>query len=158
VSIRLILCAALLLAASAAAQAAGNQASSGDELKVECTPASRASELIGQYGCVAGRVFRVTSSKSGNQSISLCPPRSPCSFHAAVSNRDRRNVGDVSYLRGKLVAFVGDVTDFRGHPRIVLKSREQIHVTAGNPPSEFDAARSRPSGKSGQSGKPGRSW
>jgi hypothetical protein len=154
---RLIFCTALLLAASAA-QAAGRQAPSGDELKVECIPASRASELIGQYGCVAGRVFRVSASKNGNQSISLCPPRSPCSFHAAISNHDRKNVGDISYLRGKLVAFVGDVTDFRGHPRIVLRSREQIHVTAGNPPSEFDAARSRPSGKTGQRGKQGRAW
>jgi len=157
VSVYLIFCAALLLAAPAA-QAAGSQASDADELKVECVPASRASELIGQHGCVAGKVFRVTTSKNGNQHISLCPPKGPCSFHAAISSRDRNNVGDISYLRGKIVALVGDVTDFRGHPRIVLKSREQIHVTAGNPPPEFDASRSRSSGKTGQSGKQGRAW
>jgi hypothetical protein len=35
----------------------------------------------------------------------------------------------------------------------VIKDREQIHVTAGNPPSEFDSAQSRPKGSRGDRGR-----
>jgi hypothetical protein len=124
------------------------------DAKMECVPASRAAELMGQYGCVAGRVFRVTEAKNGNQHLTLCPPKSNCSFHAAVSKHDRDKVGDLSYLRGKYVAFDGNIVDFRGRPRIVVKAREQIHVTAGSPPSEFDPAQSRAKG----SRKNARAW
>lgn len=126
------------------------------DAKMECVPASRAAELIGQYGCVAGRVFRVTEAKNGNQHLTLCPPRSNCSFHAAVSKHDRDKVGDLSYLRGKYVAFDGNIVDFRGRPRIVLKARGQIHVTASSPPSEFDPAQPRAKGSHG--GKNARAW
>ena len=148
---------ACLLLAAAGAQAAGksvqSKAPAVTDIKVECVPASKAADLIGQHGCVAGRVFRVTTAKNGNQHLSLCPPRSGCSFHAAVSRHDREKVGDLSYLRGKYVAFSGNVVDFRGRPRIVIKDREQIHVTAGNPPSEFDSAQSRPKGSRGDRGR-----
>jgi hypothetical protein len=146
---RRVIFACLLLAAagtSASGKSAQSNAPAVTDITVECVPASKASDLIGQNGCVAGRVFRVTTSKNGNQHLSLCPPRSGCSFHAALSRHDRNKVGDLSYLRGKYVAFNGNVVDFRGHPQIVIKDREQIHVTAGSPPSEFDPAQSRPKG------------
>jgi hypothetical protein len=139
-----------LLFAAAAAQGGDKSSKSNapgiTDIQMECAPASKAAELMGQHGCVAGRVFRVTEAKNGNQHIALCPPKSGCSFHAAVSRHDRKTVGDLSYLRGKYVAFSGNVTDFRGRPRIVVKDREQIHVTAGDPPVEFDASQSRPKG------------
>jgi hypothetical protein len=153
---RRLLCATLLIAAAPVAFAA--QQPSQDELKVECLPASRGAELLGQQGCVAGRVYSATVAKNGNQHLSLCPPRQGCSFHAVVANRDRQRVGDVTYLRGKVVALVGDVTDFRGHPRIVIRDREQIHCAAGNPPPEFDAAQPKPSSKSANSGKKNYTW
>jgi hypothetical protein len=159
VILRRLVFTALILAATVSSGAGKQNKSNAPavtDLKIECLPASKATELIGQHGCVAGRVFRVTTAKSGNQHIGLCPPKSGCSFHAAVSRHDRDKVGDLSYLRGKYVAFDGDVTDFRGHPRIVVRDREQIHVTAGNPPSEFDSAQSRPKGSSG--GRNGRAW
>jgi len=152
---RHIIFACLILAAGA--QAAGKSGKSNapavTDIKVECVPASKAADLVGQNGCVAGRVFRVTTAKNGNQHLSLCPPRSGCSFHAALSRHDRDKVGDLSYLRGKYVAFNGNVVDFRGRPRIVIKDREQIHVTAGNPPSEFDSAQSRPKGSRADRGR-----
>jgi hypothetical protein len=150
--------ACLLLAA--VAQAAGKPIQSNapavGDARMECVPASRAAELLGQYGCVAGRVFRVSEAKNGNQHLTLCPPKSNCSFHAAVSRHDRDKVGDLSYLRGKYVAFDGNVVEFRGHPRIVLRDREQIHVTAGSPPSEFDPAQARARGT--HSSKNARAW
>ena len=51
----------------------------------------------------------------------------------------------LSWLRGKFVAILGDVTESRGgHPIIAVNTRMQIRVAAGNPPHEFDAAQARP--------------
>lgn len=117
------------------------------DLKVECVPASGAMQLVGQQGCVAGRIYRATVSRNGNQHLSLCPPRSGCSFHVVVARRDRAQVGDITHLKGKLVAFDGGVSLYRGQPRIVVRAREQIHVTAGSTPTEFDAEQGKPSTK-----------
>lgn len=127
-------------------------------LKVECLPASRASELIGKHGCVAGKVFRISTLKSGAVHLSLCPPKKHCSFHAAVSRRDRETVGDVYHLQGKFVAFVGEVIEYRNRPEIVVHARGQIHVTAGSPPQEFDSAQSKPNRQSTPTGKRERAW
>ncbi len=158
-NLRCLSCAALLLVTPAIAwqSAAPAQPSSQSttqpapkpdaplrDIKVECTPASAASELIGKHACVAGKVFRVTVRKTGNTHLSLCPSRK-CSFQAVVSGRNRASVGDLSYLRGKFVAVLGNVTESRGgHPIIAVKDREQIRIAAGNPPPEFDAAQGRP--------------
>jgi hypothetical protein len=167
VILRGLLCASLLLAIPALAQpdpaqaASAQPAASADatlpEMRVECTPASRASELIGKHGCVAGRVFSVTSTRRGDSHLSLCPSHK-CSFKAVTLARDRRSVGNLSYLRGKIVAVVGDVTEYRGHPRIIVRERQQLQVAASEAPPEFDAAQPRPAGKGFPGGKRGRAW
>jgi hypothetical protein len=154
---RLLFCAALLIAAASVAQAA-QQGPQNELKKVECLTAARGAELLGQHGCVAGRVYSATVAKNGNQHLSLCPPHQGCSFHAVVTRRDSAQVGDVTYLRGKVIALVGDVTDFRGHPRIVIRDRQQIHVAADNPPPEFDASQSKPSTKGNRGGKKTNAW
>jgi hypothetical protein len=172
VILRRLLCIALLLAIPALAQQSSSPvapalpasqlspspSSPVTEIKVECLPASRASELIGKHGCVAGKVFRVSALKNGATHLSLCPPKSECSFHAAVLAHDRETVGDISYLHGKLVALVGDVTSYRGDPEIIVRDSKQIHVASGAPPKEFDAARAKPSGKSMPGSKRDRAW
>ena len=127
------------------------------DMQVECTPASRASELIGSRGCVSGRVFRVTTSKSGATHIALCPRRK-CTFQAVVRPRDRNSVGDLSYLQGKFVGVLGGVVEFRGHPQILINDRQQIRAAAGDPPPEFDAAQPRASNGQGLHGKRERAW
>ena len=127
-------------------------------LQVVCTSASHASELIGKNGCVAGRVFRVTIRKTGNTHLSLCPSRK-CSFQAVVSARNRAKVGDLSYLHGKFIAVIGDVTASRaGHPVIAVKDRQQIRVAAGDPPPEFDSAQAKPFSTGQRGSKRGSAW
>lgn len=117
------------------------------DLRIECVSAANGAQLLGRQGCVAGRVYSASVAKNGNQHLSLCAPRSGCSFHVVVPRHDRHQVGDITYLRGKVVAFSGEVTLFRNKPRLVIHAREQIHVTAGSTPSEFDAAQPKPSHK-----------
>lgn len=176
-SLRPLLCVVLLLAGSALAQqndipAAPEQPATQsaprpdstanpkpdatvNKLRIECVPASRAADLIGTHGCVAGKVFRVNTGRSGNTHLHLCPSHK-CSFQAVASAHDRRKVGDLTYLHGKLIAVIGDVVDYRGHPQIFVKDSEQLRVAASNPPSEFDAAQAKPNSKSTPGGK--RAW
>lgn len=130
-----------------ASAVAAQQPATAEDWKVECLPATRAAELLGQTGCIAGRVFGYSLAKNGNQHLTLCPPRQACSFHVVIARRERDAVGDMSHLRGKLVSVNGPVTNYRGHPRIVVRQRDQIHVVAGSPPPEFDVAQPHPPAK-----------
>jgi len=157
-----VCCAALLIASACLAQQSGTLTVSPaalpiatSQIEVECLPASRASAIVGEHGCVAGRVSRVTFQKNGSTHLSLCPPKSDCSFHVVVHKRDLPTVGDLAYLRGKRVALIGDVRNYRGHPQMVLTSREQVQVIADNPRAEFDSA--KPLGRA-QSAKRNRAW
>ena len=169
-NLRRLLCVLLLLAMPALAQPDSSAAvpsqsatpttppgSALSDMRVECVPASRARELIGKHGCVSGRVYFVTTSRSGATHVSLCPGHSKCSFHAVALPRDRRTVGDLTSLRGKLVAVVGPVTHYRGHPEIIVRDRQQIQVAAGNPPpqSEVDPATPASAPQSSSRGKHG---
>jgi hypothetical protein len=113
---------------------------------IDCAPASRAYTLIGEHGCVAGRVFRVVHTRQGNMRLYLCPSRRQCTFHATVKSADRKNVGDLWYLRGRVVAIVGDIIDFHDSPEIVITDKGQIQIAAEDTPQEFDAAEPRPIG------------
>ena len=120
-------------------------------LQVDCTPASQASELTGKHGCVAGRVFRITTTKHGDTHLSLCPSRRPRRRQLLVS-RDCQgarhgSVGDLAYLHGRIIAVVGDVNDYRGHPAIIVRDKEQLQVAADEAPPEFDAGQRRPGGR-----------
>ena len=127
-----------------AAAASVNDFNSLAEFQVECLPATHADELVGKQGCVAGRVSRVTTTKNGNTHISICVPHQGCPFHASVPRRSYNDVGDLTALRGKLVAFVGPVKLSRGHPIIIIRSRDQVRPTADEPPAEFDSATALP--------------
>jgi hypothetical protein len=130
-------------------------------LQVDCTPASRASELTGKHGCVAGRVFRISTTKHGDMHLSLCPSRNHgganCSFRVIAPARDSSSVGDLAYLRGKIIAVVGDVTEYRGHPEIIVRDKEQVQVAADEALPDFDAGQRRPGGRGipGARGIPG---
>jgi hypothetical protein len=120
---------------------------SEQQMQVECTPTSRAATMIGHHGCVAGRVFRVTTNHRGDIRLSLCPNRHRCSFTAVVRGRDKDSVGELWHLRGKVVAIVGDITEFRDEPRIIVEHKDQIQIAAEDVPQEFDAAQPRAVGR-----------
>ncbi len=156
-----VLCAVLLYAASTIGQQDGKPAATAQtvtqrapetksnpdipltEIRVECVDPSRAVELIGKHGCIAGKVSRVTSQKNGDIHISLYHPRDSERFRVVVLAEDRNKVGDLFYLQGRLVVFLGEVTKHRGQPELIVKDREQLRVSAGEPPPEFDASHAK---------------
>lgn len=149
-SFAVLLAASLALPQQSAGQAATKHPAPANfalqQIRIECTPAWRAETLIGRQGCVAGRVHGIRN-HHGETQLSLCRAGQECAFRAVVERNSAQQIGDLSYLRGKIIAIMGDVTESRGAPRIVIKNKEQITVAPGNLPQEFDAAQQRPRGK-----------
>jgi hypothetical protein len=152
-----LLCALVLGACCALAQTGAEQAGDKNEttdtppltaeqlqqLRVECTAPSQAATLVGTHACVAGRVYRVTTTRHGAIHLSLCPAHSKCSFHVMTLPRDRGKLDDLAFLQGKIVAVVGNVRLYRGRPAIELRQREQLQVAADDA-IEYDASAPRP--------------
>jgi hypothetical protein len=78
----------------------------------------------------------------------------------AFSVCDGRKMAATDARTGKTLANAvgGDIVDYRGHPRIVVKSAELIRVAATEPPSEFDAAQAKPSCETKPGSKRSRAW
>jgi hypothetical protein len=114
--------------------------------------------LIGKHGCVAGTVHRVYTSKHGDTHLYLCPKGSECSFQAVAFAQYRDKIGDLGYLHGKLIAVIGDVVEYRGHPEIVIKDTEQLRVAASSAPKEFDAAQHKGMSGGPPNSKRDRAW
>jgi hypothetical protein len=146
---RALLCVCLLLAGVAMAQKtapaqsdrqseASGAGTSLPPLRMVCKSAERASELIGQAGCVSGILHRIHVGDHHTLELSLCPRHSKCSFRAYVLRNDRKNVGDLAPLRGQLIAIVGNVARVHGHPAMRIRDRDQIHRAADDTPAERD--------------------
>lgn len=167
-NLRLLISAALLLTSFALAQQSpepvtpppAKPGAATAQMQVECTPAAHAAGLIGQYGCVAGKVSRVTVGKNGNTHLTICSAHSKCKFQAVVRSHDSSKVGDLSYLRGRIVAVEGDVTEYRGNPRIAIKRRQQLHIAASDAPSQLEADQNQPAvnAQSPHGSKRNRAW
>ena len=85
-------------------------------------PASRASELIGKHGCVAGKVFRDHHAEQRRHSTSRSarPQKQLLVSRGSPGATRQRATWRLDHLRGKIVALVGDVTEYRGHPEIFV--------------------------------------
>lgn len=156
--LRALLCLSLLLPAGmATAQTAAAQSNRQTEpggagtslppLRMVCKSAERASELIGRAGCVSGILHRIHVGSHHRLELSLCPRHSKCNFRAYVLRHDRRRVGELAPLRGRLIAIVGYVTKIHGRPEMRILDRDQIRLAPGNAPAEGDLLRKAPPGR-----------
>lgn len=94
-----------------------------------CTPVEKAKDLMGQQGCVVGRVVTVSESQAGNSYVNFCREYRGCGFSVVSLKRDGAVLGDLHDLEGKVVEFHGLVENYEGQPEIKLKSREQMRLT-----------------------------
>jgi hypothetical protein len=144
-TLRLLLCLCLLLAAMAPAQTQSdrqNEASGAGTslppLRMECLPVERASELVGQHGCVSGILRHISVGDHDTLVLSLCPGDVKCRFRAYVLAHDRKAVGELAPMRGRLIALMGNVTSSKGHPAMRVRERSQIQMAADDTPAEGD--------------------
>lgn len=91
-----------------------------------CVEIKQAGAHAGEQACVAGRVLRVYTSKSGNTFLDFCEDYRSCPFTSIVFASDRSNFGDLTALQGHNVELRGKIQVYRDQPEIVLKAASQI--------------------------------
>lgn len=91
-----------------------------------CVEIKQAGAHAGEQACVAGRVLRVYTSKSGNTFLDFCEDYRSCPFTSIVFASDRSNFGDLTALQGHYVELRGKIQVYRDQPEIVLKAASQI--------------------------------
>jgi hypothetical protein len=95
---------------------------------VPCVDITAAGPLVGQPGCVTGRILRVYSSRNGNTFLDFCADYKSCPFTSVVFSEDRAKFGDLGALKGRKVELRGLVTEYQGRAEIVIRDQNQIRM------------------------------
>jgi predicted RNA-binding protein len=101
----------------------------------QCIPFDQAQRHIGEKQCVTGKVLRVESGSNGVHYLDFCDDYRVCPFSVVVFSYDRKNIGDVRELSGKVVEIRGEVKEYDDRAEIVLESRKQLSGQASSIPS-----------------------
>ena len=90
-------------------------------------PATEAKEHVGQQMTVSGKVAEVNKrERLVRLNLDKAYPKE--AFTAVIFSANTNNFGDLEKLRGKHVEVVGKITDYRGHPQIILTSTNQLKL------------------------------
>jgi hypothetical protein len=95
---------------------------------VPCVEITAAGPLVGQPGCVAGRILRVYTSRNGNTFLDFCAEYKTCPFTSVVFSEDRAKFGDLGALKGRKVELRGLVTEYQGRAEIIIRDQDQIRM------------------------------
>ncbi|MBZ5515810.1 MAG: hypothetical protein LAN62_13390 [Acidobacteriia bacterium] len=96
--------------------------------EIPCVDITAAGPLVGQPGCVTGRILRVYTSRNGNTFFDFCPDYRSCPFASVVFAEDRAKFGDLGALKGRSVELRGLVTEYQGRAEIIIRDQEQIRT------------------------------
>ena len=115
----LALCAVLISISSAPAQQPG-------KTEARITP-EQAAKKIGQSAVVRGKVVQVNKrEKVCNLNFGGTFPNHV--FEAVIFAGDFKTFPDLEKLEGKTVELSGKITEYKGKPQIVLKTKSQLKV------------------------------
>jgi len=89
---------------------------------------NEASEHVGEYACVTGRVDHVYTSQRGTIFINFCPDYKTCPFGAAIFGSDAYKFPKPNQYEGKTVEITGLIRSYQGRPEIVLNDPGQIKI------------------------------
>jgi hypothetical protein len=95
---------------------------------VPCVDIDAAAPLVGQPGCVTGRILRVYTSRNGNTFLDFCADYKNCPFTSVVFSEDRPKFGDMGALKGRNVELRGLVTEYQGRAEIIIRDQDQIRM------------------------------
>jgi len=93
-----------------------------------CVDINATAPLVGQPGCVTGRILRVYASRNGNTFLDFCTDYKSCPFTSVVFSEDRTKFGDLGALKGRKVELRGLVTEYQGRAEIIIRDQDQIRM------------------------------
>jgi hypothetical protein len=94
-----------------------------------CVDIRNAALLVGKSGCVAGRILRVYSARTGNTFLDFCEDYRACPFTSVIFAADKSQFGNLESLQGKRVEIRGDIMSYQGRAEIILKDPRQVVST-----------------------------
>jgi hypothetical protein len=92
----------------------------------DCIDFHQAAAHSGEQSCVAGRVLRAFTSRSGNTFLDFCDDYRNCPFTSVIFASDRGKFGDLTALQGRQVELRGKIQIYHDQPEIVLDDPAQI--------------------------------
>ncbi|MGD0077735.1 MAG: thermonuclease family protein, partial [Sedimentisphaerales bacterium] len=91
---------------------------------------NEASEHVGEYACVAGKVDHVYTSQKGTVFINFCPDYKTCPFGAVIFDPDAYKFSNPKQYEGKTVEITGLIRAYQGRPEIIIKDTGQINISS----------------------------
>jgi hypothetical protein len=91
-----------------------------------CVTPERAAELLGQTGCVEGRVTRLTHARNSRGSPTFLDLGDR--FTAVIWIEDQPTFPGVDSWRDRRLRIRGPVETFRGKPQVILRRAEQVEL------------------------------
>lgn len=96
------------------------------ETAAACSSFMDARKVVGQKSCIRGQVLRVENSADGESYLDFCDDPRKCPFTVVVFTEDRRHVGSLEPLVGRIIEIRGKVRDYDGQAEIVLQDSQQL--------------------------------
>ena len=118
--------------------------SSANPASQNCVPIAEASKHVRKQTCVTGTVVRVEDGSHGVTFLDFCPEYRTCPFTVVVFPGDRRKIGDVHQLQGRIVTIQGRIEEYDDRAEIILHHAKQLGESAKlltALPKEYDVER-----------------
>lgn len=91
-----------------------------------CLELNQAAAHSGEQACVAGRVLKVFTSRSGTTFLDFCSDYRNCPFTSVIFGSDREKFGNLESLTGRQIEVRGTIKPYHSHPEIVISDPGQI--------------------------------
>ncbi|HUZ47013.1 MAG TPA: hypothetical protein VMW54_10295 [Terriglobia bacterium] len=93
-----------------------------------CLDLQSAGKHTGENNCVAARVLRVFTSRSGSTFLDFCADYRKCPFTSVIFASDRSQFGNLSALEGRKVEIRGEITSYNGRAEIIIHNPRQVRA------------------------------
>ncbi len=106
----------------------GNSAAAGAAalVSIGTIDYTEASNHVGKYASVRGKLVEAYTSKTGTVFLDFCENYKTCSFSGVIFADDVKKFGDLSRYNGTTVTLTGKIVSYEGRAEIVLSDPSQL--------------------------------
>jgi endonuclease YncB( thermonuclease family) len=94
---------------------------------------TEASNHIGEYACVSGKIDHVYTSQKGTIFLNFCPDYKTCPFGTTIFNKDAYKFPNPKQYGGQTVEITGLIRAYQGRSQIILDNLSQIKILSHEP-------------------------
>lgn len=96
---------------------------------------TEATNHIGEYACVSGKIDHVYTSQKGTIFLNFCLDYKTCPFGAVIFNPDAYKFSNPKQYEGQTLEITGLIKSYQGRPEITLNDLGQIKILSHEPSS-----------------------